>query len=226
MNKHLAIKTILGFLNLLVMMGLSIFIPPGTLHYNQAWYYLVIFFGGALIITVYVFINDKNLLQSRLQVGSMAEKRRAQKIIQGIASAGFIGMYIISGFDQRCKWSDVPGWLWIFSDALLISAMILLFVIFRKNTSLSATIEVKEQQQIVTDGPYSVVRHPMYSAAVLLFLFTPLSLGSYWALLTLPLMIMVLILRSLDEEKVLREELHGYTDYCKKVRYRLIPCIW
>jgi protein-S-isoprenylcysteine O-methyltransferase Ste14 len=207
-------------------MGLSIFIPAGTLYYEQAWLYLTIFFGGVLIITVYIFIKDKNLLQSRLKVGSIAEKRKVQKIIQGIASIGFIGMYIISGFDQRYQWSDLPKWLWVFSDVMLISAMIFIFIIFKKNTFLSATIEVKEHQQIVTNGPYSIVRHPMYSAAILLFIFTPLALDSYWALLTLPLMIMVLVLRSLDEERVLNEELKGYIDYCKKVRYRLIPYIW
>lgn len=213
-------------MNLVFMMGLSIFVPAGTLFYKQAWWYMAIFFGGVIIITIYIFIHDKNLLQRRLKVGSVAEHRNAQKIIQGIASFGFIGMYVISGFDHRYQWSDLPGWLWVIADAILILTMILLFIVFRKNTFLSATIEVQEHQHIVTDGPYAIVRHPMYSEAILLFVFTPLALGSYWALFTLPIMIIVLVLRSLDEEKALTEGLPGYEEYCRKVRFRLIPYVW
>jgi protein-S-isoprenylcysteine O-methyltransferase Ste14 len=226
MKKKLAIKSILGFLNLFIMMGLSLFLPAGTLYYNQAWWYLAIFLGGVIIITLYIFVNDKNLLQSRLKVGSIAEKRKVQKIIQGFASLGFIGMFIISGIDRRYQWSDVPEGLWVFSDLMIISAMTILFIIFRKNSFLSATIEVQEQQHVVTNGPYAIVRHPMYASALLLFIFTPLALGSFWALLSLPLMIIVLVLRSLDEEKTLNAELTGYQDYCNKVRYRLVPYIW
>ena len=226
MKNKLAIKTILGFMNLFIMMGLSIFVPAGTLYYNQAWWYVTIFFGGITIITVYIFINDKNLLQSRLKVGSVSEQRKNQKIIQGLASLGFIGMYIISGFDQRFHWSDLPSWLSLSSDIMIIIAMVFLFIIFRKNTFLSATIEVKSNQYVIADGPYAVVRHPMYSAAILLFLFTPLALGSVWALLTLPLMMMVLVLRCLDEEAALKSDLVGYKEYCNQLRYRLIPYIW
>jgi len=224
--RMLALKSSLGLINLAVMMSLSLFIPAGTVSYGQAWWYLAMFFAGVLIITIYIFIYDKNLLQSRLKVGTMAERRNAQKIIQGIASIGFIGMYIISGFDYRYHWSDVPAVLWIFSDAMIILSMALMFLIFRKNSYLSATIEIQEQQQIVTDGPYAIVRHPMYSAALLLFVFSPLALGSYWALLTLPLMTFSLVLRCLDEEKVLTDELIGYSAYCIKVKYRFIPYIW
>lgn len=224
--KNLALKSILGMLNLVVMMGVALFLPAYTLHYLQAWIYMAVFFGGVSIITVYIFIYDKRLLQSRLKVGSMAEPRKAQKVIQGIASLGFIGMYIISGFDYRYQWSGVPQWLWVSSDVLLLVAMLLLFLIFRKNSYLSATIEIQGGQQLVTDGPYAVVRHPMYSAALLLFLFGPLALGSFWAITTLPLMLLVLMFRCLDEEKVLISELQGYEAYCRKVRYRLIPFVW
>jgi protein-S-isoprenylcysteine O-methyltransferase Ste14 len=226
MKKYLAIKSILGFINLFVIMGLSMFIPAGTFFYYQAWWYLSIFFGAVTIITVYIFINDKNLLQSRLKVGSMAEPRSVQKIIQGLATIGFTGMYIISGLDHRFQWSDLPGWLWVFSDVMVMSSMAFMFIVFRANSFLSATVEVQEQQHVVTTGPYAVVRHPMYLAAILLFIFTPLALGSFWALTTLPLMVLVLVLRSLDEEKALNEQLDGYKEYCMKVRYRIIPYIW
>ena len=222
----LAIKSTLGFLNLLLMMGLAIFLPAKTIYFEQAWWYLAIFFGGVIVITVYIFINDKSLLKSRLKVGSVAEQRMAQKVIQGFASVGFMAMYIVSGYDHRYSWTVLPDWVWIFSDGMLVVIMGLLFVIFRKNTYLSATIEVQEHQQVISDGPYALVRHPMYSVALLLFVFTPLSLGSFWALLSLPLMILVLMLRCLDEEIALKKQLAGYEDYCKKVRYHIVPWVW
>jgi protein-S-isoprenylcysteine O-methyltransferase Ste14 len=224
--KKLALKTILGMLNLFAMMGLAIFLPAGTFSYPQAWCYLAVFFGGVTVITVYIFINDRSLLQSRLKVGATAEKRTAQQIIQAAASIGFIGMYVVSGFDRRFGWSCTPGWLWIFSEVMLAITWALFFTVFRKNTFLSATIEVQAHQRIVTDGPYAVVRHPMYSAGMLLFLFTPPALGSYRALLTFPLMFLVLALRCLDEEKALKAELPGYEDYCHRVRWRIIPGLW
>jgi protein-S-isoprenylcysteine O-methyltransferase Ste14 len=222
----LAVLSFLGMLNLAVMMGAAIFLPAMTFFYTQAWCYLAVFFGGVAIITIYIFMHDKQLLQSRLKVGSLAENRLAQKVIQGVASICFIGVYIISGFDHRLGWSAVPLWLWIFADVMLVVVMMLFFIVFRKNSFLSATIEIQGNQHMITDGPYSIVRHPMYSVAMLLFAFTPLALGSFWALTTFPLMILVLVFRCVDEEKVLSTQLDGYRNYCKKVRYRLIPFVW
>ncbi len=208
------------------MMSLAIMLPAATIYYWQAWCYLAVFFIGVSIITIYIFLHDKSLLQSRLKVGTIAETRKAQKIIQAFASLGFIGMYIVAGFDYRYQWSGMPPIIWIAADGMLILTWALFFVIFKKNTFLSATIEVQQHQHIITDGPYAVVRHPMYAAAILLFIFTPLALGSLWALLSLPLMIIVLVLRCLDEEKALTQQLQGYTAYCKKVPFRLIPFLW
>ncbi|MEI6766081.1 MAG: isoprenylcysteine carboxylmethyltransferase family protein [Bacteroidota bacterium] len=224
--KNLAIKSFLGMLNLFVIMSACIFWPAGTFHFLQGWLYLSVFFGGVTVITVYIFINDKRLLQSRLKVGTTAEKRTAQKIIQGFASIGFIGMYIVAGFDHRYQWSSLPEAVWIASDIMLIVTMALLFIVFRKNTFLSATIEVQQNQSVITDGPYALVRHPMYSAALLLFIFTPLALGSLYGIIAVPFMILVLAMRCIDEEKALSQELDKYSDYCKTVRYRLIPCVW
>jgi len=207
-------------------MGLAIFLPAGSFNFPQAWWYLVIFFGGVVFISIYIFINDKHLLQSRLKVGSAAEKRKVQKWVQGVAAIGFIGMYILAGFDRHFKWSNVPLWLSIVSNFFVLFSMILFFLVFRINSFLSATIEVQGGQHVISDGPYAIVRHPMYSAALILFMFTPLSLGTYWALLMFPLMIAVLVLRSMDEEAALKQELKGYEDYCKKVKHRMIPFVY
>lgn len=224
--KYLALKSFLGMINLMVIMGVCIFWPAGTFQFIPAWIYLAVFFSSVSIITIYIFIKDKRLLQSRLKVGSVAEKRIAQKIIQGFASLGFIGMYIIAGFDRRMHWSVMPDSVWMTADVILLFVMLMLFIVFRKNSFLSATIEVQQEQKVISDGPYAIVRHPMYSAALLLFVATPLALGSWYSLISFPLMVMVLIFRCTDEEKALRHELKGYDDYCRKVRFRLIPYIW
>ena len=222
----LAIKSILGLLNLSIIMGLALFVPGGTIHYGLAWWYLIIFLGGVLFISGYIYINDKRLLQSRLKVGSVAEQRKVQKLVQAIAGMGFIGIYVIAGFDYRYHWSNMPLVISIISDGFIILIMVFFFAVFKMNTYLSATIEVQKDQQVVDRGPYAIVRHPMYSAALLLFVFTPLALGSYWALTAVPLMIVVLVVRAIDEENALKKELAGYAEYCKKVKYRLIPFLF
>jgi len=222
----LALKSALGLLNLAMVMYLAIFLPSGSIYYPEAWSYLAIFFAAVIGISLYIFRNDKALLQSRLKGGATAEKRSLQKLVQAVASLGFVGLYIIAAFDHRFHWSHVPQWVVIAPDLVLLFTMLLFFIVFKKNSYLSAVIEVQEGQKIIDDGPYGVVRHPMYSAALLLFCFSPLSLASYSALLTLPLMFMVLVLRCLDEEKLLKNELPAYNDYCSRVRWRLIPLIF
>jgi protein-S-isoprenylcysteine O-methyltransferase Ste14 len=222
----LALKSALGLLNLAVVMCLDIFLPAGSIYYPEAWSYLAIFFAGIIGISVYIFRNDKALLQSRLKVGATAEKRPFQKGVQAVASLGFIGLYAAAGFDHRFRCSQVPQWVVVASDVMLMFTMLLFFIVFKKNSYLSAVIEVQKGQKIIDDGPYGLVRHPMYSAALLLFAFSPLSLASYWALLTLPLMFIVLVFRYLDEENLLKNELPAYNDYCSRVRWRLIPLIF
>ena len=224
--RNLGLKSILGITNLLFWMGLAIFLSAGTLHFPAAWIYLALFFIPVTAITVFIFNRDKDLLQRRMHVGPVAETRKAQKIIQSFAAVGFIGMYIVSGLDRRFGWTTVPLWLMRGGEILMLIAMYFLFLVFRRNSFLSALIEVDREQTVITDGPYAIVRHPMYAAALLLFIATPFALGSFAALIFFPLMFAVLMLRCLDEEKMLRRELNGYTAYCDSVPYRLIPFIW
>jgi protein-S-isoprenylcysteine O-methyltransferase Ste14 len=221
------LKSIAGIFFLFLTMALALFLSAGTWqNYEQGWWYLLAFFAGVLAITLYLVLKDKSLLQSRLKAGTLSETRLSQKIIQGMASLGFLGVYVLAGFDYRFQWSDMPDWLWIFSDVMILLTMGLMFIVFRANTFLSATVEVQNEQKVIENGPYAIVRHPMYSAAFLLFVFTPLALGSWWALLFLPVMTAVLMLRAIDEEKLLRADLNGYEAYCRKVRFRLIPYLW
>jgi protein-S-isoprenylcysteine O-methyltransferase Ste14 len=142
------------------------------------------------------------------------------------ASAGFVASLIVPALDHRFNWSGVPPYLVIIGDAMTALWFYVMFLVFKVNAFSSATIEVSEDQKVVTAGPYAVVRHPMYAGGLMFFIGTPLALGSYWGLLAFAVVLPALIWRLLDEEKFLAKNLPGYVEYCAKVHYRLIPHIW
>jgi protein-S-isoprenylcysteine O-methyltransferase Ste14 len=179
-----------------------------------------------LWITLYLFLFDKHLLKSRLAAGPVAEPTLAQKIIQSAAALAFLSIYILSGFDHRYQWSIVPPSISVLADACCALAFVFLFFVFKQNTYLSATIEVQDQQQVISTGLYGIVRHPMYTGAIVLMLFTPLALGSFWGLAPSTILTLVIGVRAIDEEHKLSAHLAGYKEYCKKVKYRLIPNIF
>jgi protein-S-isoprenylcysteine O-methyltransferase Ste14 len=220
------IKSLAGMLFLMLAMGTAIFLPAGTLKYPTAWVYLAIFFICVFVITLYLFLFDKHLLKSRLAAGPVAEPTRTQKIIQSLAALAFLGTFITSGFDHRYRWSTVPSSIRFLADAGCSGAFVLLFYVFRQNTYLSATIEVQEQQQVISTGLYAVVRHPMYTGATALMLLTPLALGSFWALAPSIILAILIGIRAIDEEHKLSADLWGYKEYCERVKYRLIPFIF
>jgi len=223
---RLLIKSLAGMLFLLITMGAAIFLPAGSLKYPPAWIYLTIFFVLVLVITLYLFLFDKHLLKSRLAAGPVAEPTLAQKVIQTAAALAFLWIYILSGFDHRYGWSIVPESISILGDVFCSLAFVVLFYVFRQNTYLSATIEVQDHQQVVTTGLYAIVRHPMYTGAIVLMLFTPLALGSFWGLAPSMILALVIGIRAMDEERQLSADLAGYKEYCLKVKYRLIPHIF
>jgi protein-S-isoprenylcysteine O-methyltransferase Ste14 len=223
---RLLIKSLAGMLFLLVEMAASIFLPFGKLNYPLAWLYLTIFFVCVLVITLYLFLFDQHLLKSRLAVGPVAEPALTQKLIQSAAALAFIGIYVVSGFDHRYRWSIVPEPISLVSDAFCALAFVFLFYVFKQNTFLSATIEVQGRQQVITTRLYAVVRHPMYTGAIALMLFTPIALGSFWGLAPAMILAIVTGFRAIDEEHKLSADLIGYKEYCTKVKYRLIPYIF
>lgn len=222
----LLVKSVLGFAFLMSVLALALFVPAGSIRYWQAWLYLAVFALCTLLITAYLVKNDPSLLASRVQVGPVAETRKSQQIIQSFASLFFIALFIVPGLDFRFDWSDVPPVLSLVSAGFVALGFFIVFLVFRENSFTSATIQVSSEQKVVTSGPYSVVRHPMYSGAMVLLVFTPLALGS-WVALPLPLpLILVVAIRLLDEERYLSEKLEGYQAYCRKVQYRLAPYVW
>lgn len=207
-------------------MALLLFLPAATLHYWQAWVYLVIFVGASWLTTVYLERNDPALLERRMRGGPTAEKEPRQKVIMLGASLGFIALLVVPALDRRFGWSVVPVWLVVGGDILTAVGFYLIFRVYRVNTFTAATIQVTPDQHVVSMGPYAIVRHPMYASASLYVIGTPLALGSYWGLLAAGAMLPFLIWRLLDEERLLARSLSGYTEYQKKVPYRLVPRIW
>ena len=200
--------------------------PAGSLDYWQAWLYGVLFLATTTAIGVYFLQYDPRAVARRMDVGPTAEREPAQKIIMTLVLIGFALLIVVPGFDHRWHWSSVPLWLALLSNALAVLGLIGTAVVLKQNSYAAATIRVEAGQPVVSNGLYGIVRHPMYSAALLLVLFTPLALGSYWSLLIILAIMPALAWRILDEERFLKQNLPGYTDYCRRVRYRLIPRLW
>jgi protein-S-isoprenylcysteine O-methyltransferase Ste14 len=209
-----------------VVMGLLLFGPAGTVDYWQGWVYLSIFMSASALITLDLMRRDPALLERRMRGGPTAEKRLAQKFIQLCTSTGFIILLVVPAFDHRFGWSAVPLAAVVAGDVLVAFGFCLIALVYRENTFTSATIEVAENQKVISTGPYAIVRHPMYASASLYLLGTPLALGSYWGLVPIAAMMPFLIWRLFDEERFLAKNLPGYTEYQKRVRHRLVPFLW
>lgn len=203
-----------------------LFAPAGTLDYWQAWVYGILFVTTSVGIGVYFLKYDPQAVARRIDVGPGAEKEPAQKIIMTLVLVGFVLLIVLPGFDRRWHWSNVPAWLVVLANVLVVIGLLGTAVVLRQNRYAAATVRVEAGQPVVSTGLYGIVRHPMYSAALLLIVFTPLALGSYWTLLLVIPLIAVLAWRLLDEERVLKRDLPGYTDYCRQVRYHLVPGVW
>jgi protein-S-isoprenylcysteine O-methyltransferase Ste14 len=220
-------RTIRATLVGLICFFASIFIPAWTLAYWQGWVFFLTISISTTLATIYIALHDKKLLESRLHGGPMAEETSAQKIITAIGALVFVAAIVVIVFDHRFGWSPaVPAYLSILGDALgVLGTLVYLFVV-KENRYAAATVTVVKGQTVVSTGPYAIVRHPMYAGAVLVCVGAPLALASWWGLLTTPFFIGWFAWRLLHEEKYLRENLPGYTEYAHKVRWRLVPYIW
>ena len=176
--------------------------------------------------TIYLAVRDPLLLERRMHVGPRAEKEPAQKIIMVFAMVGFIAMLVFPVLDHRFGWSSVPASVSLLGDAVIALGFLFIFFVFRENSYGASTIQIAEGQTVISTGPYALVRHPMYAAALVMLVGIPLALGSWWGLFVLLLIVPVLIRRLLDEERFLGQNLPGYTEYQTKVKYRLVPFIW
>jgi len=222
----LNIRALAGLVQLLVIMAVLIFVPAGTLDYPRAWMFLAVFFTPVLAITIYLMKNDPKLLERRISAGPGAEKEKGQKIIQFLAMTDFIAVMLVPAFDHRFAWSSVPPGLVVAGDIIVVLGFLIVFLVFKENTFTSAIIELSTEQKVISTGPYALVRHPMYIGALVMLVGVPLALGSWWGLLTVVPMTLVIVWRLLDEEKFLAKNLAGYSEYQNAVRYRLLPLVW
>jgi protein-S-isoprenylcysteine O-methyltransferase Ste14 len=210
------------FLSFFVLAGVF-FLPAWTLSYWQAWLYLFILYIPLVFMVSYFFKHHPDLLVRRMR---FREKETEQKRIIIFSWVPFLLAFVLPGFDIRLGWSHVPTGMVILGDALVLLGYTMVFFTFRENRYASRIVEVEEEQTVISSGPYALVRHPMYTGSTLLYLFSPLALGSYWAMIPALFIIPVLVARILNEEKVLVNQLKGYAEYRKKTRYRLMPGIW
>lgn len=219
----LLIHALAKYLCGLLLVGLLIFLPAGTLRYSYGWLLIGLLFGPMLIAGAVMLFTSPDFLARRLDA---REKQAAQKGVVAFSGLMFVAGFVVAGLDHRFGWSQMPLPVTVAASVLFLAAYALYAEVMRENAYLSRTVKVEEGQKVVDTGLYGIVRHPMYMATILLFLMMPIILGSWFALIAFALYPAIIIVRLKNEEKLLTRELPGYAGYKKKVKYRLIPFIW
>ena len=212
-------KYVLG----LLLVGALLFLPAGGFGYAEAWLFLALLFLPMLALGIVLFVKSPALLEKRLNV---KEKATTQRGVVAVSALLFVGGFVVAGLDARFGWSRMPLWVEILAAVVLLASYALYAEVMRENAYLSRTVEVQSDQRVVDTGLYGIVRHPMYAVTLCLFLSIPVVLGSWWSLLCFLPYVAAIVARILNEERVLEAGLAGYTDYKKRVKYRLFPFIW
>ena len=223
MNKELFISAITKVTLGIALIALLIFLPAGTIRFPNGWLLMGILFVPMVIAGFVMMVKNPNLLRSRLKA---KEVQSEQSTVIKLSGLMFLAGFLLAGLDFRFGWTKLPGWVPYAGAAAFLIAYALYAEVLRENTWLSRLIEVQEGQQVVSTGLYGVVRHPMYSATLLLFLSMPVVLGSIPAFVIFLAYPAIIVKRIKNEEEVLKQDLPGYAEYLEKVRWRLIPFIW
>jgi protein-S-isoprenylcysteine O-methyltransferase Ste14 len=210
----------------LIVFGVLLFVPAGTLHYWQAWVFLAVFAASTWIPSVYLMRTNPAALDRRMRAGPLAESRPLQRMVITAIFICFPAMFVLSALDHRFGWSAVPAAVAVLGDVLVAIGLGVAMLVVVQNGYAAANVTVEAGQTLVSTGLYGAVRHPMYTGNVILMIGTPLALGSYWGLVFLLPGMALLVLRIRDEEQLLTGELSGYREYTREVRYRLVPHVW
>lgn len=219
----LLLNALIKFFCGLLLVGLLIFLPAGTLAYTNGWILIGLLFVPMLIAGFVMFFKSPEFLAKRLDA---KEKQATQKGVLAVSGVMFVSGFVVAGLDYRFGWSQMPMAVVMIASVLFLIAYALYAEVMRENAYLSRTIQVEEGQKVVDTGLYGIVRHPMYMATILLFLMIPLVLGSWYSLIIFAFYPVIIIVRLMDEEDLLTRELSGYAAYKQKVKYRIIPFIW
>ena len=219
----LFLNALIKFICGVALVGLLLFLPAGTFNFLNAWIFIGVLFIPMFFVMIYLAIKKPGLLEKRIKA---KEKENVQKTVVGLTALIFIAALIIAGFDFKYNWSKLPNIVTYISTGVLLISYALYVEVLRENEYLSRNVEVQENQKVVDTGLYGIVRHPMYLATIFLYLSIPLILGSIYSFIIFLPFVLLIIKRIKNEEKVLEEGLEGYSEYKKKVKYRLIPFIW
>lgn len=220
---RLLVEALMKFTCGLLMVALLIFLPAGTIRYVYGWLFMGLLFIPMLIAGFVMLAKSPEFLKKRLDA---KEKQAAQKGVVAFSGLMFLAGFVVAGLDFRFGWSQMPLWVTVTASVVFLASYALYAEVMRENAYLSRTIKVEEGQTVVDTGLYGIVRHPMYAVTILLFLMMPLVLGSWYALIAFACYPVIIVVRLLNEEKLLSKELPGYTAYQQKVKYRIIPFIW
>ena len=223
MSKKLFLSAIIKFLLGVILVGVLVFLPAGTFEYLNGWIFMGVLFIPMFIAGIIMMIKNPKLLESRLNA---KEKEKEQSVVVKLSGLMFLIGFIIAGLNYRFKWFVLSEYITYIGTAFFLISYVMYAEVLRENTFLSRTIEVTEEQKIIDSGLYGVIRHPMYSATIIMFLSMPLILGSLISFFIFLLYPALIIIRLVNEEKFLLENLKGYAEYKNKVKYRLIPFIW
>jgi protein-S-isoprenylcysteine O-methyltransferase Ste14 len=212
----------------LIIGAALLFIPAGSWKFWQGWILLGVTFIPSTLAFLYFYKHDPQLIERRLQ---SKEKISEQKLLMRVSKPVFLAAFLLPGLDYRLGWTRtslgaVPLWLMLLCQALILGGLLLVVWVMKVNSFASRTIQVEAGQRVISTGPYRMVRHPLYSGSLVMWLATPLALGSYIAWPAFALLIPFYVFRLLNEEKVLRQELPGYPEYCLRTRFRLVPFVW
>jgi protein-S-isoprenylcysteine O-methyltransferase Ste14 len=216
---------VVEFIGYTIGVSVLLNVSAGPTAYWQAGVFALVCFACLLPMLFYL-VEHPALLKRRISFGPGAEHETSQKIIVSFLLLLYTALYVISGLDHRFRWSHVPVPVVLVGDLLFADGLVLIFLVFRANPFAAATVAVEAEQSVIATGPYALVRHPLYSALLALFLGVPLALGSWWGLFTFLPLLVVIIWRLVDEERYLSNHLEGYRDYCANVTHRLLPSIW
>lgn len=210
----------------LVVFGLMLFLPAWTFNYWQAWVFIAVFTISTSVPSIYLSLKNPAALQRRMHAGPAAETRTVQKIIISSAFLLLPAVMVFCAFDHRFGWSPAPTAVIVIGDALVAVGLGISMLVVTQNSYAAASVTVEAGQKVITTGLYGFVRHPMYVGALIMMVGIPLALDSWWGLVILIPGVIGLVLRILDEEKMLNQELDGYSEYMQKVHYRLVPYVW
>jgi protein-S-isoprenylcysteine O-methyltransferase Ste14 len=226
MTSSLSQRVIREFTRLQLVLAILLFLPAGSIRFWEARLYRGLFGGSMLFITQYFLKVDPDFVERRMQIGPGDEPSKTQQVVQLLSGVLACALFLTAGLEHRLRGSDLPASIVLVADGLLLFCMGITFRVFHANRYAAGTVRVEVNQLVVSNGPYATVRHPLYVASILGFMATPFGLGSLWALPFGILLCTVVVVRILDEERFLLEHLAEYDDYCRHVRYRLIPYLW